>query len=74
MSLRRGAVALDVMAENRAVAISVVSPCRNEQECLPEFHRRVTEACRATVGDDYEIVLVDDGSVDSTRHRAAGPG
>jgi polyisoprenyl-phosphate glycosyltransferase len=53
-------------AERSRVALSVVSPCYNEQECLPEFHRRVTDACRATIGTDYEIVLVDDGSVDGT--------
>jgi dolichol-phosphate mannosyltransferase len=54
-------------AATAAVALSVVSPCYNEQECLPEFHARVTAACHATVGDGYEIVLVDDGSTDATR-------
>ncbi len=54
-------------ADKAAVALSVVSPCYNEEECLPEFHRRVSEACGAAVGAGYEVVLVDDGSVDSTR-------
>jgi glycosyltransferase involved in cell wall biosynthesis len=48
-------------------SLSVVSPCYNEQGSLAELCRRVTETCREQVGDSYEIVLVDDGSVDSTR-------
>jgi glycosyltransferase involved in cell wall biosynthesis len=60
-------VALDVTTNKAAVALSVVAPCYNDQECLPEFHRRVGDACRAAVGGDYEIVLVDDGSTDATR-------
>lgn len=59
-------VAFEVSAEGSTIALSVVSPCYNEQECLPEFHRRVTDACRMAVGTGYEIVLVDDGSVDGT--------
>jgi dolichol-phosphate mannosyltransferase len=46
--------------------LSVVAPCYNEQECLPEFHRRVRAAAVACVGDDYEIVLINDGSRDRT--------
>ncbi len=48
-------------------ALSVVSPCFNEEESLPELYRRVSAACREQVGDDYEIVLVDDGSSDASR-------
>lgn len=47
--------------------LSVVSPCYNEQGCLDELYRRVTAACKAEVGNDYEIVLIDDGSSDGTR-------
>jgi len=46
--------------------LSVVVPCFDEEGSLPLLHRRVTEACRPVVGDDYEIVLVDDGSRDRT--------
>ena len=47
--------------------LSVVTPCYNEQGNMSELYRRVTDACRTSVGDDYEIVLIDDGSSDATR-------
>lgn len=47
--------------------LSVVSPCFNERESLPELYRRVSEVSRRVAGDDFEIVLVDDGSSDGTR-------
>jgi len=46
-------------------ALSVVAPCYDEQDVLPEFHRRVSAACQALT-DSHEIVLVDDGSRDRT--------
>lgn len=45
--------------------VSVVIPVYNEQESLPELIRRTTEACE-TLGKDYEILLVDDGSSDNS--------
>ena len=49
---------------NRAPpSLSIVAPCFNEQEVLPEFLRRATAVCRE-LGYRYEIVLVDDGSRD----------
>jgi len=45
--------------------LSVVAPCYNEQQGLPEFLRRVRAAVDR-VGFDHEIVLVDDGSRDGT--------
>ncbi|MBX9746840.1 MAG: glycosyltransferase family 2 protein [Hyphomonadaceae bacterium] len=44
--------------------VSVVAPCFNEEDGLHEFHRRVSAACAGF--PDHEIVLVDDGSKDST--------
>jgi glycosyltransferase involved in cell wall biosynthesis len=46
-------------------SLSVVAPCFNEQQVLPEFLRRLRDVCDAT-GLPYEIVLVDDGSRDTT--------
>ncbi|KAF1369558.1 undecaprenyl-phosphate 4-deoxy-4-formamido-L-arabinose transferase [Yokenella regensburgei] len=45
--------------------VSVVIPVYNEQESLPELIRRTDTAC-ATLGRDYEILLVDDGSSDDS--------
>ncbi|TNV21715.1 undecaprenyl-phosphate 4-deoxy-4-formamido-L-arabinose transferase [Buttiauxella sp. B2] len=45
--------------------VSVVIPVYNEQESLPELIKRTTAACE-TLGKDYEILLVDDGSSDNS--------
>ncbi len=50
----------------RSPALSVIAPCYNETETLPELYRRVSKVCREEVGDDYEIVLINDGSSDGT--------
>jgi dolichol-phosphate mannosyltransferase len=47
-------------------ALSIVVPCFDEEACLPVLHDRLTAAARAASGDDYEIVLVNDGSRDRT--------
>jgi dolichol-phosphate mannosyltransferase len=46
------------------VSLSIVVPCFNEQDCLDALHERLGMAARKAVGDDYEIVLVNDGSRD----------
>ena len=48
------------------VALSIVVPCFNEQECLAALHGRLSAAARQAVGEDYEIVLVNDGSRDES--------
>jgi len=47
-------------------ALSVVIPCYNEAACLELLHARVAAAARAAVGDDHEIVLINDGSRDDS--------
>ncbi|MEA3060073.1 MAG: polyisoprenyl-phosphate glycosyltransferase [Sphingomonadales bacterium] len=47
-------------------ALSIVIPCFNEEACLAELHQRLSTSARATVGDDYELVLVNDGSRDGS--------
>jgi glycosyltransferase involved in cell wall biosynthesis len=47
-------------------ALSVVIPCYNEAACLELLHRRVSAAAQAAVGDDHEIVLINDGSRDDS--------
>ncbi len=53
-------------ASHGSPRLSAVTPCFNEADGLIELHRRLTAACREAVGDDYEIVLVNDGSLDTT--------
>jgi polyisoprenyl-phosphate glycosyltransferase len=48
------------------LTLSVVAPCYNEAEVLPEFYRRTSAAALSACGEDHEIVLVDDGSSDMT--------
>jgi polyisoprenyl-phosphate glycosyltransferase len=50
----------------RPLALSVVVPCYNEEGGLAELCTRVTAVCRSCCGDDYEFILVNDGSKDST--------
>jgi dolichol-phosphate mannosyltransferase len=46
--------------------LSIVVPCFNEEACLGPLHARLTAAARKAVRDDYEIVLVNDGSRDGS--------
>ena len=47
-------------------ALSVVVPCYNEAATLPVLHARVSSAARSAVGEDYELLLVNDGSRDDS--------
>jgi dolichol-phosphate mannosyltransferase len=47
-------------------ALSIVVPCYNEEGCLEMLHARASAAARAAVGEDYEIVFVNDGSRDGS--------
>lgn len=47
-------------------AVSVVVPCFNEEEVFPHIVERLSKACSCAVGDDYEVILVNDGSDDNT--------
>jgi polyisoprenyl-phosphate glycosyltransferase len=56
-------VATEVVAPRTLGLLSVVAPVYNEQELLDEFYARVC----AALGDlHFELVLVDDGSTDTT--------
>jgi glycosyltransferase involved in cell wall biosynthesis len=46
--------------------LSIVVPCFNEEACLAELHTRLSAAARAAAGEDYELLLVNDGSRDGT--------
>ena len=47
-------------------ALSIVVPCFNEQACIAELHARLGAAARIAVGEDYELVLINDGSRDES--------
>ncbi len=47
------------------VTYSLVIPAYNEAEVLPLLHQRVTTVM-ATLGESYEVIVVDDGSRDGT--------
>ncbi len=47
-------------------ALSIVIPCYNEESCLDELHRRVTVIATEAFGSDYELLLINDGSKDTT--------
>ena len=51
------------------LTISVVVPCYNEEEVLPELHRRLSDALQSSGIPKAEIIFVDDGSRDSTWQR-----
>ncbi len=46
--------------------ISVVVPCYNEEEVLPEFFLRITPVLDSLAAGEWEIIAVDDGSDDRT--------
>lgn len=47
-------------------ALSAVVPCFNEEPGLEALIKRLSAACAKAVGDDFEIILVNDGSKDGT--------
>ena len=55
------------MKESRPVDISVVVPVFNEEENLPILVPRIVEVLNP-LGKTYEMIFVDDGSTDRSRH------
>ncbi len=51
--------------KSQGIDISVVTPMHNEEACIHEFYTRVS-AVLGSLGRSYEIVLVNDGSTDTT--------
>lgn len=46
--------------------LSVVVPCYNEESVLLKLYERLTAACKNSANENFQIVLVDDGSRDAT--------
>ena len=53
------------MATKKKELISIVVPCYNEEESLPLFYKEVVKVL-SKLKEDYELVLVNDGSKDNT--------
>jgi polyisoprenyl-phosphate glycosyltransferase len=49
-----------------APKLSIVAPCYNEQDGIEEFHRRTSAAAKEVVGENYELIFVNDGSRDAS--------
>lgn len=47
-------------------SVSIIIPCYNEQEVLPETMARLAACCDALTDYTFELVFVDDGSSDRT--------
>lgn len=47
------------------ITYSIIAPIFNEQDNIPELHRRVSEVMDST-GEPWELLLVDDGSTDGS--------
>jgi len=52
--------------DDRRPALSIVAPCYNEQETLDAFCQRTLAAGNVACGEDFELILVNDGSRDDS--------
>ena len=52
-------------AKKKEKKISMIVPCFNEEEALPLFYEEITKVLKS-LKEDYEIILVNDGSKDNT--------
>tara|TARA_X000000950_G_scaffold288462_1_gene405372 strand:+ start:1210 stop:2157 length:948 start_codon:yes stop_codon:yes gene_type:complete len=46
--------------------LSIVIPCYNEESSILELYSRIKSVCKKESFDDYELVLINDGSKDKT--------
>lgn len=53
------------MPEEREIAVSIVVPLYNEEQNVPLLYAEL-RAVMESLGEEYEIILVDDGSEDNT--------
>lgn len=53
-------------AIDSALKVSIVAPCYNEEDVIEVFCARALAAARAVTDGSFEVVLVDDGSKDTT--------
>src|SRR5271169_4034430 len=66
MSILRKPIESPFDSRENEIDLSVVVPCFNEEQVLPELEQRLSAVCEASVATSYEIVLVNDGSTDKS--------
>lgn len=54
------------MSTSSNVVLSVVVPCFNEEESIPDLVKALTPTLEEAAGEVWELILVDDGSADRT--------
>jgi len=47
------------------INISIIVPCYNEEEAIPDFYNEITELLNS-LNKSYEVIFIDDGSKDKT--------
>ena len=59
-------IAMSQSQTSDALKLSVVVPCFNEQEVIETLYRRLLACCETYTAGSYEVLMIDDGSSDST--------
>lgn len=54
------------MEQDNIIKLSVIVPCYNEATGIPALCERTAKICRDTIGNSFELVLINDGSTDTT--------
>lgn len=54
------------MSDAKRSGLSIVVPCRNEEESLPLFYDRIMAVASGMPAVELELIFVDDGSTDGT--------
>lgn len=55
----------------KVMQYSIIIPCYNEQDSLKDLHARLNKTLTA-LGEDFELIFIDDGSTDNTFKVLAG--
>ena len=56
----------DKLLSKKGLLLSVIVPVYNEEEVLPIFHHRLTQVLSSISNERFEIIYINDGSVDDS--------
>ena len=48
-------------------SVCIIVPCYNEEKAIPEFYRELTSVIDLMTDRSFEILFIDDGSIDDSR-------